>query len=87
MGRKPGTVRTDSDRNDRFEKRVMMRCEKAVSYTHLSHGNREYTANWKAEEKTLKFDPNGGEWEDGKAGILAKKDVYKRQAIQLMSLM
>ena len=50
--------------------------EKTVTIEKGSHGNREYTANWKAEEKTLKFDPNGGEWEDGKAGILAKKADY-----------
>lgn len=50
--------------------------EKKVTISKGSHGNRKYTANWKAEEKTLKFDPNGGEWEDGKTETLAKKADY-----------
>lgn len=50
--------------------------EKKVTISKGSHGNREYTANWKAEEKTLKFDPNGGEWEDGSTGIDTRKADY-----------
>ena len=49
--------------------------EKEVTISKGSHGNRKYRPT-EAEEKTLKFDPNGGEWEDGKAGILAKKADY-----------
>ncbi|MEE0746177.1 MAG: InlB B-repeat-containing protein, partial [Anaerovoracaceae bacterium] len=55
--------------------------EKKVTISKGSHGNREYTANWKAEEKTLKFDPNGGEWEDGKTETLAKKADYDSTVI------
>ena len=47
--------------------------EKTVTIEKGSHGNREYTANWKAEEKTLKFDPNGGEWEDGEGRDTCKE--------------
>ena len=55
--------------------------EKKVTISKGSHGNRVYTANWKAEEKTLKFDPNGGEWEDGKTETLAKKADYDSTVI------
>ena len=46
-----------------------------------SHGNRTYKANWKAEKKTLKFDPNGGKWEDGSKDTATKKADYDSAVI------
>lgn len=41
-----------------------------------SHGDREYTANWKAEEKALRFNPNGGKWDDGSKDIVTVNADY-----------
>lgn len=47
-----------------------------VTISKGSHDDRKYTAKWKAEEKTLKFDPNGGKWDDGSTDIATVNADY-----------
>ena len=60
--------------------------EKTVTIEKGSHGNREYTANWKAEEKTLKFDPNGGEGKTGRQGYLQRRPIMTAPLPSLIHL-